>query len=411
MRIAMVMDAPFPPDARVENEARVLLGQGHEVFLFTIDYGAAARRRTAGPAESRPERERVRDIEIRRMNAGRLLYKSSALVCTVPLFSRLVAPKIRSFIDECRPDLLHLHDMVIGDAALEANRQFDLPVVLDLHENRPEIMKHYRHVNRIPGRWLIDPARWKAKERELMRRCDHLIVVTEQACEVACRTAGVPPEKCTALPNVVWPEDYRPPSSDSLPVERTTGWFTLLYIGDTSLRRGTMTLLQALDLLREELPDLQLLMVGSSSQDRELHRYVRRRNLEPFVSFEGWQTPDRLPAYLAASDLCLSPLLRNLHHDTTFANKIFQYMAAGKPVVVSDCPAQADLVRNEGCGAVFRAGDAEDLAARIRELYADGPLRERMGRAGEKAVRERWNWRVTGQALPEAYGKALSARR
>lgn len=423
MRIGMIMDAPFPPDTRVENEARALQEAGHEIFLFTIAYRGE---------ELRSEHN---GVTIFRMPAGRLLYKLSALVYTVPFFRWSVGPHLRRFIRSTGVEILHVHDMVIADAVFRENRRFGLPVILDLHENRPEILKHYHHVNRIPGKWLIYPERWKRVQHRLMEQADRIVLVTEEACRAA-EEDGIPAGKMIDLPNVVrlegtgWGKPEQSGREEAAPPGSETGRegvspggsvnrqmadadadadaggmhrFTLLYIGDTSLRRGTATAIEAVGLLAGEIPGLELRLVGSSSQDRWLHRLVREKGLEGQVKFEGWQPPERLPVYARNADLCLSPLLRNPHHDTTFANKLFQYMAAGRALVVSNCPAQARLVREEHCGLVHRAGDAEDLAERIRWLWRQPQRREEMGRNGRQAVLKRWNWSVTGSRLVHLY--------
>lgn len=168
-----------------------------------------------------------------------------------------------------------------------------------------------------------------------------------------------------------------------------------------------MTALATVDILKKQIPELQLLLVGNSSQDNLLQNFVKNRKLEKWVRFEGWQQPDRLPAYINASDICLSPLLRNAHHDTTYANKLFQYMAVGKPVVASDCTAQAAVIRREQCGLIHKAGNPDDLARIILELYQNPKKRVRMGGNGAEAVREHWNWAVTGKNLLTVYDKIL----
>lgn len=393
MRIGMIMDTAFPPDARVENEARALIEEGHQVFLFHIDY------------EGRPAGDTHEGIEITRYRAGRLLYKLSALVYTVPFFRWLVTGKIREFIRKTSVDVLHIHDMVIAEAAMEANKSFLLPVILDLHENRPEIMRLYKHVNQWPGTWLISLEKWKAKQRELMEKADHVILVTEEARHAAAETDGIPLEKTTAVPNVVRLDRFDVHAEDPDINRLTEEIFTLLYIGDTSVRRGTINALQAVDLLQRMIPELLLILVGSSSQDDLLHDFTDARHLSEMVRFEGWQRPERLPAYINASDLCLSPLLRNPHHDTTYANKLFQYMAAGKAVVASDCPAQAAVIETENCGLLYRADDPGDLARAILELYNDPHRQKKLGQNGARAVRQRWNWEITGRNLIVAYEK------
>lgn len=433
----MILDAPFPPDARVESEAKALMDDGYEVHLLHIDFSrhqkyrsdiggmghsdgseAAGTSRESGwepETDAAAEKKAVfgREVEIDlysgihvwRFRGGSVAYKLSALAVDLPFYRWWAAPLIRRFLKASKVDAIHVHDMTIAEAALTANRRTGLPLVLDLHEDRPEIMKLYRHVNRWPGRLLISTGGWRRKQQELMRRADHVILVTEQACRVAERRDGIPPEKTTALPNVVWPGYGEEQDPSEHPLPRADSEFRLLYVGDTSLRRGTLTALEAVKRLRGQIPGLHLVLVGSSSQDNQLRAFVKKHGLEQMVRFEGWQPSERLPGYIRAADICLSPLLRNPHHDTTYANKLFQYMAMGRPVVVSDCPAQAEVVEEEKCGRVHTAGEPEALATAIQELWKRPEERRRMGRRGAVAVENRWNWTVTAPRLTGLYGK------
>jgi len=80
-------------------------------------------------------------------------------------------------------------------------------------------------------------------------------------------------------------------------------------------------------------------------------------------------------------------------------------MAAGKAVVASECPAQAAVIESENCGVLYRADDPGDLARAILELYNDPQRIKQLGQHGARAVRQRWNWQVTGTKLIEAYEK------
>jgi len=398
MRIGMIMDTPFPPDMRVENEAGALLANGHEIYLFHIDY------------EERISSEVYEGVKITRHKAGKLLYKLSALAYTFPFFRWQLNGPVKDFIRKTNIDVLHIHDMVIAEAVFNANESFSLPVVMDLHENRPEIMKLYKHTNKWPGNWLINLDLWQEKQKILMQHADHVIFVTEEARQAAARIDDIPKEKTTVLPNTVSLDRYNVDAKNPAIEKLTEGKFTLLYVGDTSIRRGTLNALKAAEILQKKIPELQLILVGDSSQDHLLHTFVKENQLSNSVHFEGWQEPGVLPAYINASDLCLSPLLRNPHHDTTYANKLFQYMAGGRAVVVSDCPAQAKIVKDEGCGLIHRADDVEDLADKIMVLYEHRAKRLKMGKRGAEAVRERWNWNITGTQLLKVYdeiGKKL----
>ena len=77
------------------------------------------------------------------------------------------------------------------------------------------------------------------------------------------------------------------------------------------------------------------------------------------------------------SDIGLSPLYRNQHHDTTYANKIFQYISFNVPLLCSDSLAQAELVSKFNCGKIFKEKNVEDFISNLllmiknKELYSN----------------------------------------
>lgn len=78
-------------------------------------------------------------------------------------------------------------------------------------------------------------------------------------------------------------------------------------------------------------------------------------------------------------------------------------MAYSRPLIVSDCTAQAELVRTEDCGLVFTAGDVNDLAAAVMKLYREADVREKLGENAKDALVNRWLWESTSRELLELY--------
>ena len=78
-------------------------------------------------------------------------------------------------------EVLHIHDIQVAQALFMANKSLNLPIVLDLHENRPEIMKYYAHVQSFWGKLLIFPNRWKSFEYRIIKKADAVILITEAA--------------------------------------------------------------------------------------------------------------------------------------------------------------------------------------------------------------------------------------
>lgn len=390
----MFLDTDFPPDSRVENEAVSLIKEGHEVFLFSLSY-----------QQVDLKQEDINGITVCRYSASKLIYKLSALVYSVPFFSLLIRNKINYFIKTVQPDVLHIHDMPLADTVIKLNNKFALPVTLDLHEDRPEIMKFYPHLQKFPGNVLISPKQWAKKQIELMKSASNVILVTEEAKQKYSNLYQELESKITVVPNTINPQIfYKYPIEDRI-IARFSKVPMILYVGDTGLRRGTDTAIKAMPYVLKQYPNAKLVFVGKNSEDTVLHNLVDELKLTDNVIFEGWQDVSLFPSYINASTVCISPLKRNPHHDTTYANKIFQYMSMGKPVVVSNCPAQQHVIDNENCGLVHEAENEKDLAEKLIELLSNPEKCSQFSINAKEAVNDKWNWHKTSKGLMELYNR------
>lgn len=390
----MILDKTFPPDPRVENEALALIQDGHQVFLFCLSYKPSF------------EEEVINEIEVKRYPSNQLEYKVSALSYTLPLYKILMAKKIAHFIDKNSIQVIHIHDMVIADAVFKANKKFDLPVVLDLHENRPEIMKNYPHLGKFPGNILISPQAWKKKEAEFVKRADKVIVVTQESKAELSQRTGLPEDKFVVVPNTVKRSFYKDYKTEFSILEKYKDKFVLLYLGDTGLRRGLISTIEAMGILCEdkEMKDaIKLVIVGKNSSDEILKQKVTELNLNDVVDFEGWQDVNLFPSYLMAAHIGTSPLHRNLHHDTTYANKLFQYMSFSLPLLVSDVTAQKNLINEVKSGLIHKEKDANEIAEKIMLLYNDPLLCNELGRNGKQFIEEKFSWEKVSSNLKDLY--------
>jgi len=392
MKIGMILDKPFPPDARVENEAKQLIKNGHEIHLFCLDFDA------------KQKKEIINGIYVHRYPFSKTLFmKTFPLAYTIPIYHLLLKKQLKKFIAELHLDAIHIHDMVAAKVIFDM--KINVPKVLDLHENRPAIMEHYTHVNSGLGKYLIDLKKWKKIEFQLIKKADKVVVVTQQAKNYYLQNiAGIKGEKIICAPNTIDANIFLNYKIDDQIIERFKDNFTILYLGAVNIRRGLDTTIKAIAKLKSRIPQIKFVIVGGRSRDMAtLKNLVQEYQVTNYVSFEGWQDLTLFASYIEASDICISPIKRNLHHDTTFANKLFQYMSIGKPVIVSDCPPQKKVVDNENCGLTFRGDDVEDLADKIMQLYNHTEIRKEMGQKGKKAVLKKYNWNETGKNLVEIY--------
>jgi glycosyltransferase involved in cell wall biosynthesis len=391
MRIGMILDAVFPPDPRVENEAISLIEAGHQVFLFCLHYG------------NQKQCEIINGIHVKRYVSNKIEYKLSALAYTIPLYTVFMKPKIINFIKINTIEVLHIHDIRIAQSVFNANKKYNLPFVLDLHENRPEIMKFYPHVTKFPGKYLISSKKWKNKEAEFIIKSTKVIVVTSESKDEILKRVDVKANKIIEVPKSVREIFYKNTKPLTKITHQYAGKFVLLYIGDTGIRRGLKTAIKSIKLIKNQIKNIKLVIVGKNSSDPILKKIVKDLQIESCVDFLGWKDQSLFQSYILSSDICISPLHRNLHHDTTYANKIFQYMSLGKPLLVSDAIAQRRLVEKNNTGLVHKEKDAQDFSDKVLTLYKNEKLRIELGNNGKEFIENKFSWEQTSKKLVHLY--------
>jgi len=391
MKIGMILDAPFPPDPRVENEAVSLVENGHEVFLFCLKYA------------NEKASDTINGIQVKRYSSNTFEYKLSALAYTIPLYSVIMQKKIAKFIKETNIEALHIHDMRIAGAVYKVNVNLNLPVVLDLHDNMPEVMKLYPHLQKFPGKYLISPKKWKQKEEGFIKKANKVIAVSPEFIETLAVRLPLEKDKLVLVPNTIRKTFFEDYIVNETIIKKYKSNFVILYLGDTHLRRGIQTAITALSKLKDTIPEIILVIVGKNTSDIILRKQVKDLQLEQFVDFEGWQNVSLFQSYILASEICISPLHRNLQHDVAYANKIFQYMSLAKPLLVSDAIAQKKLVEKVACGLVHKERDSKDFSNKVLALYKSKPLRMELGESGRKFIQNEFSWEQTSEKLINLY--------
>ena len=387
----MILDAVFPPDPRVENEAVSLVKAGHEVFLFCLHYG------------QQKQSEVINGIKVKRYLSNTLEYKVSALAYTIPLYTFLMKRKIRQFIKENKVEVLHIHDIRIAGAVFGVNKKYKLPTVLDLHENRPEIMRFYPHLYRFPGKYVISPKKWKNKEEEFIRKATTVIVVTSEAKDEIKKRLPIDTDKIVEVPNTVRQSFYKSPRVYPEILKQYSNSFVVLYIGDTGLRRGLKTAIKSVHLIKNKIENIKLVIVGKNTSDIILKNLVKNLQVEAHVDFLGWKDQSLFQSYILSSAICISPLHRNVHHDTTYANKIFQYMSLGRPVLGSNASAQEKIIKKANAGLIHQDRDVQDFSNKVLELYNNKDLREEFGKNGSEFIENEFSWENTSKKLLHVY--------
>lgn len=394
----------FPPDIRVEKEARSLLKAGHEVFLLSASKG------------DMPNEETVEGIKvIRKKLPQNFPRRAWNFFCFQVFFIHPFWKKaLKDAVKQCEIQAIHVHDLPLVRTGLNVARKFGLPIIADLHENYPEAVRQYRMIAKPVQRllYLASPLwRWKRMERFCVQQADRVVTVVDEAKQHYVNDCGIPEEKATVVMNT---EDldyfYSLPIKEDI-VKKYQPYFAISYIGGFGWHRGIQTAISAMPQILSAIPEARLIMVGSGSNEAELKELAKRERVEQAIECIGWQPFELVPSYISASDVCLIPHIASGHTNSTIPHKIFQFMAMGKPVVVSSAKPLKRIVKETGAGLVYSSGDAEALSEAVIRIYRDNELATKLGEAGKKAAGQKYNWEIEGDKLVDIYRAVKNGQR
>jgi glycosyltransferase involved in cell wall biosynthesis len=267
------------------------------------------------------------------------------------------------------------------------------PFLLEIRDLWPEFAID---IGVLTNPLLIALSRWL--ERFLYARANH-ILVNSPAYRDYMLTHGIPSEKVSLISNGVDSSMFDPQGNGAALREEwgLAGQFVVTYAGALGLANDIPTILRAAACLQER-PDIHFLLVGDGKERRPLEVQTQELGLNN-VTFTGAFPKSQMPIVLAASDACIAILRDIPMFRTTYPNKVFDYMAAGRPTLLAIDGVIRHVIETAQGGVFVPPGDDAALAAAVRRL-ADDPMRARaMGLAARHYVVEHFDRRDQAEAF------------
>ena len=222
---------------------------------------------------------------------------------------------------------------------------------------------------------------------------------------------AAPPEKIVVTYNGIDLDRFRPGVEDGEEARRELGLEGRVVVGTTGAMtgpadelggpgKGQHLLVEAAARLRDEFPELAVLLVGDGPARAHVERAVRRFGMEDAVVLAGRRFD--VPRMLSAMDIYSLPSI----HGEFFPNSIIEAMSMELPWIGSDIAGLSELTSEGEAGWVSVQGDVDALAANLRILVADERLRRERGKRGRREVEERFTIEKVNDRIETAYRKA-----
>jgi glycosyltransferase involved in cell wall biosynthesis len=223
---------------------------------------------------------------------------------------------------------------------------------------------------------IIGLARWL--EMFLYARATH-ILVNSPAYKTYILGKGIPEKNVTFIPYGTDVDMFNPNIDGSL-IRKGLGLedkFTVVYAGALGAANDIYTVLRAADRLRNE-PRIRFVLFGDGKERSRIESEARRMKLDNVI-FAGVHPKKEMPLVLASSDVCLAILQNIKMFRTTYPNKVFDYMAAGRATVLVIDGVIRQVIETSNGGVFVEPGDDVQLANTILELSKDPQRVRQMG--------------------------------
>jgi glycogen(starch) synthase len=288
-------------------------------------------------------------------------------------------------------DVIHAqYGYPTGLAAMEAGRKLELPNLVSIQGG--------------DGHWIGGCcATHKRAMLAVLGHAGALLIPTRSFADEVTENHGTPPERFTIIPNAVDTARFEPVGGRKL--GEISDEPTLLYHGRVDRRKGALVLLDAFADLARERPGVRLAVSGIGPDSDAVAARVRELGLDENVELLGYASYDEVPAVYRRGDVFVSPTFAE-----GFSNTILEAMAASLPIVSTRAVGVVDCLRHGENALLAEPGDAGSLAAELRRMLDDPPLRASLTEQALHEVRTLYSWPTVAGEIVGVYGDLFGTR-
>lgn len=367
-RVCIVRHNYYPEEAHVRRDAKALMDAGYQVDVICL------RRK------GQKRREVLRGVEVYRLpvehhrtSLARYAFEYSTFFVLV--FLTLVWLSLRRKYQAVEIDAM---PGFLVFAAVPA-KLLGARLVLYIFDHMPEVyQERFGTGPRHAGVMLL-----RALETASARWADHVITVNS-LCRELLTSRGIPESKLSVVLNVPDEDIFRPQVRSA----NGRGSFRLITHGTLLERYGVQTLLEAVPILRREIPELRVKIVGEGEYRPVLEELAEALGIQESVQLTGAVPFEEVPSLIAEADIGVVPVLAD--RNPMLPNKLLEYLALGKATVATSIPAVKTYFDTNSV-SFYDPGDAQGLACSVLELYWNPERRAALAESGLAAYKHyRW---------------------
>lgn len=384
-RILYIWKSPYPWDVRAEKICKSLGKNNFDVALL------------AKWAAGQPYSDDFGLFSVYRAGVGKPLWKLKPFSLN-PVWRKA----IKNVVNTHKPDIIISRDIMLAEAACEIAHKHRIPCIIDMAENYAAVMKGWRKYKKnIFVKTIVHTLKLPDRtERRSVALADGMITVCEEMSDRFNRLYGFPYERMQVVsntPELEWFADCRKGASKPPKI--------IAYQGAINSERNLTVFLKGFILAAKKNKSIEFEASGVGEEVAMLRTIAAQSDCSQRIRINDRYAHSELPALIGRTDIGVLPFKINEHINNTVANKLFDYMAAGKPSIVSPAVPMERIINETGAGIVHDCSTPEKCAEAIDCILASDLTS--MSEKGISAALSKYNWENDTQTLIKFLSKFI----
>ncbi len=304
-----------------------------------------------------------------------------------------------------RPDIVFCSHtpLTIGLAGMDLSKFFQVPFVFEVRDLWPQALVNIGALkNPLIIAWL------RRMEKRIYRAADEIVALSP-GMKAGIVATGYPADRVTVIPNASDLDLFRP-DLDPLPGRQRLGLgdrFAAIYFGGMGYANGLGYVIDAAQLLQQRGNDhIVLVLQGNGGERPALQQRANDLELNNVV-FSDPVPRQEVAGLVAACDACMT-IFRATKEESWSPNKMFDALAAGRPVLINVRGWLGDTIKQNECGFALAPDDPVELADALEELASNRALRQRMGDNARKLAEREFSREKLAAELERVLQRALA---